>query len=133
MDSPRHFRSAGSPLRHASTCSRFIDTLERHVDGNGRTGRVLNLLYLVDRNLPDIPVLHLGRHVLRNRALYHRHPLEVTIRQAWETWTLFMLEAVRATAEWTTARIHAVRELLDGTAAAIRRKMPKIRSANWRN
>ena len=54
--------------------------------------------------------------------------LEVTTRQAWETWILFVLEAVRTTAEWTMTKIHAIRELLDETGAAIRQRMPKIYS-----
>ena len=105
-----------------------FEAIHPFVDGNGCTGRVLNLLYLVDKELLDIPVLHLSRHIIRNRALYYRYLLEVTARQAWEQWILFVLEAVRATAEWTTAKIGAIRDLLDETAAEIRRSMPKIHS-----
>ena len=63
---------------------------------------MLNLLYLVDKGLLDIPVLYLSRHIIRNKALYYRYLLEVTTQQAWETWILFILEAVRTTAEWTS-------------------------------
>ena len=97
-------------------------------NGNGRTGRVLNLLYLVDKGLLDIPVLYLSRHIIRHKALYYRHLLEVTTRQDWEEWILFILEAVRTTAEWTTAKIRAIRELLDETGTAIRQQMPKVYS-----
>ena len=89
---------------------------------------MLNLLYLVDKGLLDVPVLYLSRHIIRNKALYYRHLLEVTTRQDWEAWILFILEAVRATAEWTTAKIRAIRELLDETAGAIREGLPKIYS-----
>ena len=104
------------------------EAIHPFVDGNGRTGRVLNLLYLVDKWLLDIPVHFLSRHVIRTKAIYYRDPLEVTTKQEWETWILLIFEAVRSTAEWTTAKIHAVRELLAKTAAAIRQGMPKIYS-----
>ena len=116
------------PLIRLAVMHYQFEAIHPFVDGNGRTGRVLNLLYLVDKGLLDIPVLYLSRHIIRNKALYYRYLLEVTTRQAWETWVLFILEAVRATAEWTTAKIHAIRELLDETAAAIRQRMPKIYS-----
>ena len=73
-------------------------------------------------------MLYLSRHIIWNKAPYYRHLLEVTTRQAWEPWILFTLEAVRTTAEWTTAKIHAIRGLLDETAAAIRQSMPKMYS-----
>ena len=80
------------------------------------------------KDLLDIPVLYLSRYIIRNKALYYRHLLAVTTEKDWETWILFMLEAVRTTAEWTMAKIQAIRELLDETASAIQRKLPKIYS-----
>ena len=116
------------PLIRLAVMHYQFEAIHPFIDGNGRTGRVLNLLYLVDKGLLDIPVLYLSRHIIRNKALYYRYLLEVTTQQAWETWILFILEAVRTTAEWTSAKIHAIRELLDDTAAAIRQRMPKIYS-----
>ena len=116
------------PLIRLAVMHYQFEAIHPFVDGNGRTGRVLNLLYLIDKGLLDIPVLYLSRHIIRNKALYYQHLLQVTTRQAWETWILFILEAVRTTAEWTTAKIHAIRELLDETAGAIRQRMPKIYS-----
>ena len=116
------------PLIRLAVMHYQFEAIHPLIDGNGRTGRVLNLLYLVDKGLLDIPVLYLSRYIIRNKALYYRYLLEVTTRQAWETWILFILEAVRTTAEWTTAKIHAIRELLDETAGAIRKTMPKIYS-----
>ena len=116
------------PLIRLAVMHYQFEAIHPFVDGNGRTGRVLNLLYLVDKGLLDIPVLYLSRHIIRNKALYYRYLLEVTTQQAWDTWITFLLEAVRTTAEWTTAKIHAIRELLDERAAAIRQRMPKIYS-----
>ena len=116
------------PLIRLAVMHYQFEAIHPFVDGNGRTGRVLNLLFLVDKDLLDLPVLYLSRHVIQNRAQYYRHLLEVTTRQAWEPWILFILEAVRTTAEWTTAKIHAIRELLDETASAIRQSRPKMYS-----
>ncbi len=116
------------PLIRLAVMHYQFEAIHPFVDGNGRTGRVLNLLYLVDKGLLDVPVLYLSRHIIRNKALYYRYLLEVTARQDWESWILFILEAVRTTAEWTTAKVHAIRELLDETGAAIRQRMPKIYS-----
>lgn len=102
------------------------EAIHPFVDGNGRTGRVLNLLYFVDKCLLDIPVLFLSRHVIRTNAICYRYLLEVTTKQEWETWILLILEAIRSTAEWTMAKFHAIRELLAKTATAIRQGMPKI-------
>ena len=92
------------PLIRLAVMHYQFEAIHPFVDGNGRTGRVLNLLYLVDQGLLDIPVLYLSRHIIRNKALYYRYLLEVTTRQDWEAWILFILEAVRTTAEWTTAK-----------------------------
>ena len=116
------------PLIRLAVMHYQFEAIHPFIDGNGRTGRVLNLLFLIDKDLLDLPVLYLSRHLIQNRAQYYRHLLEVTTRQAWEPWILFILEAVRTTAEWTTAKIHAIRGLLDETAAAIRQSRPKMYS-----
>lgn len=89
---------------------------------------MLNLLYLVDQGLLDIPVLYLSRHIIKNKAQYDQLLLNVTQNGAWESWVLFMLEAIHATAQWTTAKIQAIRTLLNETADQMRTKLPKIYS-----
>ena len=116
------------PLIRLAVMHYQFEAIHPFIDGNGRTGRVLNLLYLVDKGLLDIPVLYLSRHIIQNKARYYQHLLDVTTQQAWEKWIIFILEAVRTTAEWTSAKIHAIRELLDETAAAIRQKQPRVYS-----
>ncbi len=113
------------PLIRLAVMHYQFEAIHPFIDGNGRTGRVLNLLYLVDKGLLDIPVLYLSRHIILNKAQYYGLLRDVTARQAWEPWILFILEAIRTTAEWTSAKIHAIRELLDATAAAMRLNMPK--------
>jgi len=97
-------------------------------DGNGRTGRVLNILFLIQEDLLSLPILYLSRYVIAHKADYYRLLLEVTRQQAWEPWLLFMLRAVEETANWTTAKIMAIRELSDSTAAHVRDRLPKVYS-----
>jgi len=97
-------------------------------DGNGRTGRVLNLLYLVEQGLLDLPALYLSRAIIRAKSDYYRLLLAVTTDGAWEPWLLFMIEAVHQTAQWTTAKVRAIRDLLDQTVERIRLQAPRIYS-----
>ena len=97
-------------------------------DGNGRTGRVLNILFLVDQGLLPLPILYLSRFIIANKSEYYRLLLEVTRDGAWESWLLYMLRAVEQTALWTTAKIGAIRRLAGETADFVRRVLPKIYS-----
>lgn len=98
-----------------------FEAIHPFTDGNGRTGRVLNLLYLVEQGLLDIPVLYLSRHILRNKAAYYSGLQAVTESGAWEPWLLYMLKGVTDTALWTKSKIDAMRQLLLDTAERIRR------------
>lgn len=97
-------------------------------DGNGRTGRVLNILYLVERGLLSLPILYLSRYIMHNRQDYYRLLLNVSQTQQWEPWVLYMLKAVENTAQWTTAKIAAVRQLLEHSTHFIRAALPKVYS-----
>lgn len=97
-------------------------------DGNGRTGRILNILYLIQTELLSLPILYLSRFILENRDDYYTLLRGVTAQGEWEAWILFMLEAVRNTAIWTTQKIAIVRALITEVAAYVREKLPKIYS-----
>ena len=114
------------PLVRLAVMHYQFEAIHPFIDGNGRTGRVLNLLYLVDKGLLDIPVLYLSRYIIGNKRAYYDRLLAVTTQGSWEEWILYMLEAVRETADWSTARIRAIRDLLDQTAERIRRDLPKL-------
>ncbi len=101
-----------------------FEAIHPFVDGNGRTGRVLNLLYLVEKELLDIPVLYLSKAIIEAKQDYYRLLLDVSSQGAWEPWILFMLDAVRSTARWTTSRIKAIRTLIDDTASRMRQEAP---------
>lgn len=116
------------PLVRMAVMHYQFEAIHPFTDGNGRTGRVLNLLFLIEQELIEIPVLYLSRYVILNKADYYRLLLQVTTHGRWEEWILFMLEAVRTTAQWTTSRIRAIRGLIDRTAETIRGRLPKIYS-----
>lgn len=97
-------------------------------DGNGRTGRVLNLLYLIDQQLLTLPILYLSRYILENKGDYYRTLLAVTSQQDWESWILYMLRAVADTASWTLGKITAMRALVGHTRDYVRQELPKIYS-----
>lgn len=89
-------------------------------DGNGRTGRILNLLYLVSEELLDQPILYLSKYILAHRADYYRLLLNVTKTGDWQPWILYMLKAVQETADWTFAKLIAIRELFGHTKEHIK-------------
>ena len=95
---------------------------------NGRTGRILNILFLVQAGLLAVPILYLSREIIRQKAEYYGLLLQVTRDQAWEPWLLYMLEAVEETSRWTLAKIVAIRALAEHTAEFVRRTLPKIYS-----
>jgi Fic family protein len=89
-------------------------------DGNGRTGRILNLLFLIEQELLEIPILYLSGAIIQRKADYYRLIQRVTTAGAWEDWILYMLSVVDETARWTTARINAIRQLMRDTAEYVR-------------
>lgn len=123
-----HTEELIDPLVRMAVGHYQFEAIHPFLDGNGRTGRVLNILYLVDKGLLDIPVLYLSQYIIQNKSDYYRLLLEVSTNGAWEAWILYMLEAVRSTALWTTAKIHAVRQLQEEAGQYIRDHAPKIYS-----
>ena len=105
-----------------------FEAIHPFTDGNGRTGRVLNLLFLMEQKLLELPVLYLSRYIIEHRAEYYERLLGVTAEGKWEDWICYMLAAVTDTARWTTAKIGEIRKLLGQTAERIRRDAPRIYS-----
>lgn len=105
-----------------------FEAIHPFTDGNGRTGRILNILYLIQEGLLGLPILYLSRFIIARKNDYYTRLLDVTRKEAWEPWILFMLQAVEETAQWTTAKIAAVRALAEHTTAHIRERLPKIYS-----
>lgn len=123
-----HERTNIDPLVRMAVGHYQLEAIHPFTDGNGRTGRVINILYLIDQSLLDIPVLYLSRYIIEHRDDYYRLLLDVTARDQWEPWILYMLNAVESTARWTTAKIRAIKELLDHTSDYAGRVRPKVYS-----
>lgn len=95
-------------------------------DGNGRTGRILNILYLIQKELLSLPILYLSHFILERRGDYYSLLRKVTEEGDWESWILFMLEAIANTSHWTTDKIAVIRSLMAETVEYVREKLPKI-------
>ncbi len=102
-----------------------FEAIHPFADGNGRTGRILNILFLVEHGLLDTPILYLSRFIISNKAAYYRLLQNVTREQGWTPWVKFILEGVEETCVWTTDKIKAIRELMEHTAEFVQYKMPK--------
>jgi Fic family protein len=103
---------SADPLIKMSLIHHQFESIHPFYDGNGRTGRIVNVLYLVKERLLDIPVLYLSSYLVRNKADYYRKLQAVRNEDAWEHWVLFMLEAVEQTAMETLGTIHAIKSAL---------------------
>jgi len=116
------------PLIAMAVAHYQFEAIHPFVDGNGRTGRILNLLVLLQAGLLELPVLFLSHYIIQNKPEYYRRLRAVTEQHDWEGWLLFMLTAVEETALWTTGRIRAIRVLLDETVERCRTEIPKVYS-----
>lgn len=123
-----HAQPELDPLIRMAVAHYQFEAIHPFTDGNGRTGRVLNILLLIQDGLLSLPVLYLSRYIINNKPDYYRLLQEVTSTQAWEEWVLYMLRAVEETARWTTQKIAALRTLQAHTTDYVRRTLPKIYS-----
>ncbi|UOO92663.1 protein adenylyltransferase Fic [Vitreoscilla stercoraria] len=95
-------------------------------DGNGRTGRILNSLMLIDKGLLTLPILYLSRYIIQTKNDYYSGLLNVTQNQAWEEWILYILKGIEETANWTRLKIETIRALQEHTVQYIKQTSPKI-------
>jgi Fic family protein len=97
-------------------------------DGNGRTGRIINILFLIQEKLLDIPVLYLSHYIINNKKEYYSLIREVTEENNWQQWIIYILEGIEQTSIWTTEKIRHINKLLTDTCDYIRYKKPKTYS-----
>ncbi|MTB53407.1 Fic family protein [Lewinella sp. W8] len=105
-----------------------FESIHPFYDGNGRTGRILNILFLIMNGMIDIPILYLSSHIIQNKPEYYRLLNQVNKTGEWEEWILFMLDAVEKTAIETKRQILAIRSQLKEKIALIKSRLPKIYS-----
>lgn len=123
-----HTKTDIDPLIRLAVQHYQFEAIHPFIDGNGRTGRILNILFLVEHGLLDSPILYLSRFIIQNKAAYYRLLQNVTRDQDWTPWILFMLNGIEETCIWTTDKIKAIRELMEHTASFVQDKLPKIYS-----
>jgi Fic family protein len=123
-----HEQTDLDPLIRMAVGHYQFEAIHPFTDGNGRTGRVINILYLIQEGLLGLPILYLSRHLIAYKADYYGLLLGVTRDQAWEPWLLFMLQAVTETSRWTTGKIAAIRKLAEHTTDHVRVRLPRIYS-----
>ncbi len=105
-----------------------FETIHPFYDGNGRTGRIINILYLVLKDLLDLPILYLSRYIIKNKSDYYRLLQEVRTQNNWEDWIFYMLDGIEKTSIETTELINDIRCLMEKTKQKIRNELPRIYS-----
>ncbi len=116
------------PLVKMAVMHYQFEAIHPFPDGNGRTGRILNLLFLVEQQLLDIPVLFLSRYIITHRQEYYAGLRGVTEAQDWERWVLFMLKAVESTAQQTFEQVNRILALMEEVRERVQREAENIYS-----
>ena len=105
-----------------------FETIHPFYDGNGRTGRIINVLYLVLKDLLDSPILYLSKFIIRNKNSYYKLLQEVRTAGKWEEWVLFILEGIEQTSEETLKLVKKINTEVSEAAEDIKKLLPNIYS-----
>lgn len=121
------------PLVKMAIIHHQFESIHPFYDGNGRTGRIINILYLVQKGLLHLPVLYLSRYIIKHKSDYYRLLQKVRDSGEWEAWLLFMLDSVEQTANESMVLISSIKKLMQEYKQQIRSKHPKIYSQDLLN
>lgn len=121
------------PLVKMALIHHQFESIHPFYDGNGRTGRIINMLYLVAQGLLDLPILYLSRYLINTKSEYYRQLQAVRETNNWEAWVLYMLEGVVQTAQETIELVKAIKMLMLDYKNTLREKLPKIYSQELLN
>jgi Fic family protein len=116
------------PLINMAIIHYQFETIHPFYDGNGRTGRIINILYIILNDLLDIPILYLSNYIINHKADYYRLLQEVRTKDNWEEWIMYMLDGVEQTSLDTIELIKDISTMMDNTKNIIQEKLPKIYS-----
>jgi len=119
-----HSENKIDPLIKLAVIHYQFESIHPFSDGNGRTGRILCILYLIQQSLLELPVLYLSQYIINRKSDYYRLLREVTEKSQWEPWVLYMLEAVENTAVQTKQKIIAIRDMMEQTRILAKEKLP---------
>ncbi len=121
------------PLIKMAIIHHQFESIHPFYDGNGRIGRILNIVYLVQQGLLDAPVLYLSRYINHNKTQYYHLLQAVRDEGKWQAWVLYMLSAISKTAQSAIKLITAIKNLQQNYKHRIRRQCPKIYSQDLMN
>jgi Fic family protein len=121
------------PLVKMAIIHHQFESIHPFYDGNGRSGRILNILYLNARGMLDLPVLYLSRYFINDKGEYYRQLQAVREGASWESWLLYMLEGVVQTAQQTILLIKQINVLMQSYKHGIRKELPKVYSQDLIN
>jgi len=116
------------PLIKLAVSHYQFEAIHPFSDGNGRTGRIANILYLIERKLLQYPILYLSRYFIQTKNEYYQRLREVTEKNAWEALVIYMLKGIRSTAVETTFRVREIYDLLEQTCEKCKKLLPNIYS-----
>jgi len=105
-----------------------FEVIHPFYDGNGRTGRILNILYLLLKKYLDAPILYLSSYIIKTKSTYYAMLQKVRKDGTWEEWVLYILDGIAETSRETLEKVKAIRNLLDDTLEKIKARCPKIYS-----
>jgi len=116
------------PLVNMAIIHFQFETIHPFYDGNGRTGRIINILYLILNDLLDIPILYLSNYIIKHKADYYRLLQEVRTKDNWNEWIMYILDGVEQTSKETVLLVNDISALMKKTKQEIQEKLPKIYS-----
>lgn len=125
--------SDADPLVKMAIIHHQFESIHPFYDGNGRTGRIINILYLIKNDLLSLPILYLSRYIIRHKADYYKLLQQVRETGKWEPWIIYMLEAVIQTARSTIQVITQMGKAIQQYKHTIRNEAPKIYSQDLLN
>ena len=121
------------PLIKMALIHHQFESIHPFYDGNGRSGRIINILYLVKNDLLDLPILYLSRYIVRTKTEYYRLLQSVRDENDWQSWVLYIIKGIEETAKETIVFINQIRTLVLETKRRMRSDLPKIYSQDLLN
>ena len=120
-----HREDSTDPLVKLSIIHYQFEAIHPFFDGNGRTGRILCILFLAYKELLELPIIYLSKAIIESKSDYYQLLLKVTTSEAWEPWILYMLNVIEQTAIHTHKKIVVIRDLLEKTIEDAKKKLPR--------
>jgi Fic family protein len=114
-----------SPLIKMAVQHYQFESIHLFYDGNGRTGRIINILHIILCDLLESPILYLSDYIINSKSDYYRLLQEVRTKDKWEDWVLYILKGVEETSSKTIGQIKAIQKLFISTQEKIKKEQPK--------